>query len=193
MSLKPLGETILPAISQRIASAEAVLQGLTLREYAPNSDGVDEFRQLANAIERIIAGRVSVPAHRQRGRIGPDALARILFTYDNAAYKPRPLLLTVRHWTYYGRITPPPLRNTGLPDDQRPDQGSTGTAAGPAKLHPEGACSSDRLDLPRLHSGRPIRISAQRRRQGCGHLQASSPKPSRFSSLPGFFTFRELH
>ena len=54
MSLKPLGETILPAISQRIASAEAVLQGLTLREYAPNSDGVDEFRQLANAIEKLL-------------------------------------------------------------------------------------------------------------------------------------------
>jgi cellulose biosynthesis protein BcsQ len=54
MSLKPLGEMILPGISQRIAIAEAVLQGLTLREYAPNSDGVDEFRQLANAIERII-------------------------------------------------------------------------------------------------------------------------------------------
>ena len=54
MSLKPLGETILPGISQRIASAEAVLQGLTLREYAPNSDGVDEFRQLANAIEKLL-------------------------------------------------------------------------------------------------------------------------------------------
>jgi cellulose biosynthesis protein BcsQ len=54
MSLKPLGETILPGISQRIAIAEAVLQGLTLREYAPNSDGVDEFHQLANAIERIV-------------------------------------------------------------------------------------------------------------------------------------------
>jgi cellulose biosynthesis protein BcsQ len=53
-SLKPLGETILPGISQRIAIAEAVLQGLTLREYAPNSDGVDEFRQLANAIEKLL-------------------------------------------------------------------------------------------------------------------------------------------
>jgi cellulose biosynthesis protein BcsQ len=54
MSLKPLGEVIFPGISQRIAIAEAVLQGLTLREYAPNSDGVDEFRQLANAIEKIL-------------------------------------------------------------------------------------------------------------------------------------------
>lgn len=53
-SLKPLGEVILPGISQRIAIAEAVLQGLTLREYAPNSDGVEEFHQLANAIERMV-------------------------------------------------------------------------------------------------------------------------------------------
>ena len=54
MSLKPLGEVILPGISQRIAIAEAVLQGLTLREYAPSSDGVEEFHQLANAIEKIL-------------------------------------------------------------------------------------------------------------------------------------------
>jgi cellulose biosynthesis protein BcsQ len=54
MSLKPLGEVILPGISQRIAIAEAVLQGLTPREYAPSSDGVDEFRQLANAIEKLL-------------------------------------------------------------------------------------------------------------------------------------------
>jgi chromosome partitioning protein len=53
-SLKPLGEVILPGISQRIAIAEAVLQGLTLREYAPSSDGVEEFHQLANAIERMV-------------------------------------------------------------------------------------------------------------------------------------------
>ena len=53
-SLKPLGEMILPGISQRIAIAEAVLQGLTLREYAPSSDGVEEFRQWANSIERMV-------------------------------------------------------------------------------------------------------------------------------------------
>ena len=53
-SLKPLGEVILPCISQRIAIAEAVFQGLTLREYAPGSDGVEEFHQLANAIERMV-------------------------------------------------------------------------------------------------------------------------------------------
>lgn len=53
-SLKPLGERILPGVSQRIAIAEAVLQGLTLREYAPASDGVEEFQQLAKAIERMV-------------------------------------------------------------------------------------------------------------------------------------------
>lgn len=53
-SLKALGEIILPAITQRIAIAEAVLHGLTLREYAASSDGVEEFRQLANALERMV-------------------------------------------------------------------------------------------------------------------------------------------
>jgi cellulose biosynthesis protein BcsQ len=53
-SLKPMGEVILPGITQRIAIAEAVLHGLTLREYAPSSDGVEEFHQLANAIERMV-------------------------------------------------------------------------------------------------------------------------------------------
>jgi hypothetical protein len=46
-SLKPLGELILPGISQRIAIAEEVLQGLTLREYAPGNDGVVGFQHLA--------------------------------------------------------------------------------------------------------------------------------------------------
>ena len=53
-SLKPLGEAVLPGISQRVAIAEAVLQGLTLREYYSASDGVEEFQQLANAIERMV-------------------------------------------------------------------------------------------------------------------------------------------
>ena len=53
-TLKPMGEAILPGISQRIAIAEAVLQGLTLREYAPTSEGVDEFKELATSIERIV-------------------------------------------------------------------------------------------------------------------------------------------
>jgi len=53
-SLEPMGEAILPGISQRIAIAESVLHGLTLREYLASSDGVEEFRQLANAIERMV-------------------------------------------------------------------------------------------------------------------------------------------
>lgn len=53
-SIKPLGELVLPGISTRIAIAEAVLQGLTLREYAPSNDGVEEFRLLTNAIEKMV-------------------------------------------------------------------------------------------------------------------------------------------
>ena len=53
-TLRPLGEAILPGITQRIAIAEAVLEGLTLREYAPSSDGVEEFKDLTNSIERIV-------------------------------------------------------------------------------------------------------------------------------------------
>lgn len=53
-TLKPTKEAILPGISQRIAIAESVLQGLTLREYAPNSEGVGEFRELAEALEKMV-------------------------------------------------------------------------------------------------------------------------------------------
>ena len=55
-SLTPLGVRILPGVSQRIAIAEAVLHGLTLREYAPASAGVEEFQQLASAMERMVKG-----------------------------------------------------------------------------------------------------------------------------------------
>lgn len=53
-TLAPTKEKILPAISQRIAIAESVLMGLTLREYAPSSDGVKEFMDLATAVERMV-------------------------------------------------------------------------------------------------------------------------------------------
>jgi len=53
-TLKPTKEKILPGISQRIAIAESVLQGLTLREYAPASEGVAEFNELATALERMV-------------------------------------------------------------------------------------------------------------------------------------------
>ncbi len=53
-TLAPTKEKILPGISQRIAIAESVLLGLTLREYAPSSEGVKEFTELATAIERMV-------------------------------------------------------------------------------------------------------------------------------------------
>ena len=53
-TLAPTKEKILPGISQRIAIAESVLMGLTLREYAPSSEGVKEFTELATAIERLV-------------------------------------------------------------------------------------------------------------------------------------------
>ena len=53
-SLKSLGEAVLPGITQRIAIAEAVLEGFTVREYAPGSEAVEEFRNLAQAVERMV-------------------------------------------------------------------------------------------------------------------------------------------
>jgi chromosome partitioning protein len=53
-SLEKLGEPVLPAISKRIAFAECVLSGQTLREYAPANAGVEEFRKLASAVERML-------------------------------------------------------------------------------------------------------------------------------------------
>jgi chromosome partitioning protein len=53
-ALKPAKQLILPGISQRIAIAESVMMGLTLREYAPTSEGVKEFQELADAVERMV-------------------------------------------------------------------------------------------------------------------------------------------
>jgi chromosome partitioning protein len=53
-NLKQLGENVLPGISQRIAVAEAVLEGLTVREYFPESEAVQEFRDLARAVEKMV-------------------------------------------------------------------------------------------------------------------------------------------
>jgi chromosome partitioning protein len=53
-ALQPTGVEVFPSISQRIAIAESVLQGLTLREYAPGNEGVAEFRELATAVERMV-------------------------------------------------------------------------------------------------------------------------------------------
>ena len=52
--LEGLGEAVLPATSQRVAVAEAVLKGLTVGEYAPESKGHEEFRQLTDAVEGIV-------------------------------------------------------------------------------------------------------------------------------------------
>lgn len=53
-TLAPTKEKILPGITQRTAIAESVLMGLTLREYAPSSEGVKEFMDMATAIERMV-------------------------------------------------------------------------------------------------------------------------------------------
>ena len=53
-SLKDMGKKVLPAIGQRIVVAEAVANGLTVSEYAPNSVAHDEFEALAKAVEKIV-------------------------------------------------------------------------------------------------------------------------------------------
>ena len=53
-TLERLGEPVLPGTCQRVAVAEAVLKGLTVSEYAPESKAHEEFKQLAMAIERIM-------------------------------------------------------------------------------------------------------------------------------------------
>jgi len=53
-SLEKMGKKVLPAISQRIALAQAVADGLTIGEYAPGSPSHEEFRTLARAVGKII-------------------------------------------------------------------------------------------------------------------------------------------
>jgi chromosome partitioning protein len=52
-SLKDMGKKVLPAIGQRVALAEAVAGGLTIREYAPGSPAHDEFQKLAKAVDKL--------------------------------------------------------------------------------------------------------------------------------------------
>jgi chromosome partitioning protein len=54
-SLEKMGKKVLPAISQRIALAQAVEVGLTIGEYAPGSPAHEEFRQLAKAVDKIVS------------------------------------------------------------------------------------------------------------------------------------------
>jgi len=53
-SLEQLGKKVLPGIGQRIVIAEAVMSGLTVREYAPGSAAHMEFEQLAKAVDKIL-------------------------------------------------------------------------------------------------------------------------------------------
>jgi len=51
---KPCGAHVVPGISQRVAVAESVLCGLTVREYEGDSDSAKEFAALADAVEGLI-------------------------------------------------------------------------------------------------------------------------------------------
>jgi chromosome partitioning protein len=53
-SLEELGKKVLPPIGQRIVVAEAVMSGLTVCEYAPNSVSRMEFKELAKAVHKIV-------------------------------------------------------------------------------------------------------------------------------------------
>ena len=53
-SLEQLGKKVLPGIGQRIVVAEAVMSGLTVREYAPGSAAQAEFERLAKAVDKIV-------------------------------------------------------------------------------------------------------------------------------------------
>jgi chromosome partitioning protein len=53
-SLEEMGKKVLPPIGQRIVVAEAVMSGLTVAEYAPNSASHMEFKKLAKAVDKIV-------------------------------------------------------------------------------------------------------------------------------------------
>ena len=53
-SLEAMGKKVLPGIGQRIVVAEAVMNGLTVREFAPGSPACEEFEELARAVDRIL-------------------------------------------------------------------------------------------------------------------------------------------
>ena len=53
-SLSGMGKKVLPAIGQRVVVAEAVSQGLTVAEYAPDSSARAEFSSLAKAVDKIL-------------------------------------------------------------------------------------------------------------------------------------------
>ena len=53
-SLENMGKKVLPGISQRVAVAEAVNYGLTVREYSAAAVPQEEFRALAKAVQKIL-------------------------------------------------------------------------------------------------------------------------------------------
>jgi chromosome partitioning protein len=53
-SLEEMGRKVLPPIGQRVVVAEAVMRGLTVFEYAPNSISRMEFRKLAKVLHKIV-------------------------------------------------------------------------------------------------------------------------------------------
>jgi chromosome partitioning protein len=53
-SLGQLGVPVLPGIAQRVALAEAAMDGLTVGEYAPNSTAHREFQELAKAVWKCL-------------------------------------------------------------------------------------------------------------------------------------------
>jgi chromosome partitioning protein len=53
-SLEQFGKKVLPGIGQRVVVAEAVVSGLTVREFAPGSAAQAEFEQLAKAVDKIL-------------------------------------------------------------------------------------------------------------------------------------------
>jgi chromosome partitioning protein len=53
-SMEGLGKKVLPGIGQRIVVAEAVMSGLTVREYAPTSPACAEFEELARSVDKIL-------------------------------------------------------------------------------------------------------------------------------------------
>jgi len=54
-SLENMGKKVLPAIGQRVVVAEAVMNGLTVHEYAPSSASHAEFEELARAVDKIVS------------------------------------------------------------------------------------------------------------------------------------------
>src|ERR1019366_817076 len=53
-ALESMGKKVLPGITQRVAIAEAVNAGLTVREFPGASVSRDEFHALAKAVEKIL-------------------------------------------------------------------------------------------------------------------------------------------